>query len=332
VDAQLQGASLDYAQLQGVSFTSAQLQGASLAGAELQGVSFTSAQLQGASLAGAQLQGASLDEAQLQGASLVGAQLQGASLDYAQLQGASLDAAQLQGTSLRGARLLGASLSLAHLQGASLADAQLDGALLTLAAMEATDLSGARLWRTNSQPRPLTVVAIQMSGVQTWLPEQIDLDGELHPWDGEAYQALRTSVESFSTGENRDRALERIQRLDCPSPDKTLASCDPNTPPPLDATEWRKALEAASISEEAYADALAKTLKGLVCLGDADSIHVVRGTGFRDRLVATRLAAADLIDSLTSKDRKDCAVAAVLTDVDRANLLQLRQQIEEAGK
>ena len=63
--------------------------------ASLQGASLDFAQLQGAWLLLAQLQGASLDSAQLQGAWLPLAQLQGASLDRAQLQGAWLDKADL---------------------------------------------------------------------------------------------------------------------------------------------------------------------------------------------------------------------------------------------
>jgi len=59
-----------------------------------------SAQLQGADLRCAQLQGVNLKDAQLQGADLRRAQLQGVNLKDAQLQGADLRCAQLQGVYL----------------------------------------------------------------------------------------------------------------------------------------------------------------------------------------------------------------------------------------
>ena len=340
VDAQLQGASLVRAQLQSASLVDAQLQRASLVDAQLQSASLDHAQLQGASLVGAQLQGASLYDAKLQGASLVEAQLQGALLDGAQLQGASLEGADLEGASLEHAqlqgaplsyvRLQGASLDGAQLQGASLAGAQLQGASLSLTTMEATDLSGTRLWRTNAQPQPSRIAAIQMAGVETWLPEWIDQNGKRGPWDAETYQALRTSVESLSTGENHASSLERIQRLDCSNRDSTLASCNPSLPLPPEAEAWRKALQEARVDDQAYASALAETLKKLVCSGDADSIYVVRGAGFRTRLLATRHAAPDLIDDLMDKESKDCSVAAAMTDTGRAYMLRIKQAVLSA--
>ena len=108
--AQLQGADLNNARLQGAHLGDAQLQGADLRQARLQGADLSRAQLQGADLNGAQLQGADLDRAQLQGADLNGAQMQGAQLPFALLQGADLRQARLQGADLRGAGLQGADL------------------------------------------------------------------------------------------------------------------------------------------------------------------------------------------------------------------------------
>jgi hypothetical protein len=71
-------------------------------------------------------------------------------------------------------------------------------------------------------------------------------------------------------------------------------------------------------------------LKDLVCLGGDNAIYVLRGGPFHDRLRDAGAAASGLIDDLTNKDSKDCPVAAVLTDVDRAKLLQLKQSIEAA--
>jgi len=66
------------------------LQGANLQGAELQKVSFYEANLQGANLRGAKLQGAFFYNAKLQGAKLQGANLQGANLQKAKLQATNL--------------------------------------------------------------------------------------------------------------------------------------------------------------------------------------------------------------------------------------------------
>ncbi len=358
-EAQLQGAFLYHAQLQGASLVAARLQGASLKGAQLQGASLDGAQLQEASLVDTQLQGASLNcaplpganidcvqlqgasllYAQLQGASLYGAQLEGASLEGAQLQGAWLLDTQLEGASLVGAQLQGASLVGAQLQGASFVGAQLQGASFERAVLEATDLSDAYLWRADHTPPP-SVSAVRISGGdKTWLPLWPDSPEHEQPWDDKAYQALRTTIESLvPAGPSRDEALKRIQSLDCASSDEALASCDPKAwlaplrKPPPEAEAWRKALEVARDKDTDYAVALAKALKDLVCSGDKDAIHVLRGGGFQAGLGAAGPAASDLIDDLTNKDSKDCPVSASLTDADRAKLLRIKQAIEAAKK
>ena len=317
--AQLQGASLVLAQLQGAALDTAQLQGAPLGNAQLQGASLTNAQLQGAKLEFARLQGASLERAQLQGASLIGVQLQGADLDDAQLQGASLDNAQLQG----------ASLDNAQLQGASLDNAQLQGASLRGAALQATDLSGAYLWRTRGHSKSMT--SVRLPGVDdTWRPVWRDPRGELQRWDDKAYGDLQKSIEALPPGNLRDRALELIRALDCA--DKTLASCDPNVPPPLEASTWTGALKAASVNDTDYAAALGTALKEIVCSSDDDAIYVMRGDGFRAQLEAASAAASGLIDDLMDKDSKDCPVAAAVTDADRATLLRIKRAIAAAPK
>ena len=332
--AQLQGASLDSARLQDASLVGAKLQGASLSEAELQGARLDNGQLQGASLFAAQLQGASLSDAQLQGARLDNGQLQGAFLFAAQLQGASLDGAQLQGASLFAAQLQGASLDLALLQGASLEGAQLQGASLQAAILDSTDLSRAWLWRTNAEapsgaPEPATV---GLSGVFWGTSWRDSITNGAHSWDEKAYQDLRKAIEALPTGNPRDQALKNISRLDCASSEKTLASCDSPAAPPPEAAAWRKALEAASVDERAYALALASALKELVCSGGDEAIHVVRGAGFQERLRAAGVAASNLIGDLTDKDSKDCSVSAALTDADRAKLLQIKREIEAAKK
>jgi len=336
----LPGASLFHARLQGAKLVGAQLQGASLGVAQLQGASLNWAQLPGASLGGAQLQGASLERAQLQGAWLSGAQLQGASLENAQLEGASANCvididgnphcAQLQGASLKGAQLQGASLKGAQLQGASLEQANL----------LATDLSQALLWRTNSAPTEIkshTPAAIRFANaIGDWRPVWQDNRQRIQPWNDQVYQDFRKTMESIPAGDLRDQALDRIRRLDCSNPDKTLASCDPSAEPPPEAAAWRKSLEAANVGDDKYRSALAKTLKDLVCSGGDDAIYVGRGISrsppLQSRFDAAGAAASGLIDDLMDKNSKDCPVAAALTDADRATLLSVKQPIEAAPK
>jgi uncharacterized protein YjbI with pentapeptide repeats len=148
-NAQLQRALLNDADLKGALLDGARLDGASLKRAQLQGASLLQTHLEGASLFGARLQGALLDGASLYGASLNVARFQGASVQGASLMGASLDGADFDGASLLGAWLQGASLDGTAFGGASLAVAQLQGASLQQAILVATDLTGAYLWRTN---------------------------------------------------------------------------------------------------------------------------------------------------------------------------------------
>ena len=297
-----------------------------LHGVQFQGASLNGAQLQGALLYGAQLRGASLNGAHLQGAFLYGAQLRGASFIGAQLHGALLYGAQLQGASLNGAELQGAVLAGAQLRGASFAGAQLQGASLQQAGLEATHLSRALLWRTN-RAAPSTADVAQPAAVRlanapdTWLPRWRDDDGKIQPWSDKAYQDLRQMMESLSPSSQRDRALERIRRLDCANPDPSLASCDPSLPPPPEAAAWRKFLEDARVDDAAYAKALAVALQALVCSGDADAAYVLRGLIWNERIKATGPEAPALIDFIMSKD---CPVSTSLTEDDKAKLLRIK--------
>ena len=129
----------------------------------------------------------------------------------------------------------------------------------------------------------------------------------------------------------RDDSLDRISRLDCNNPDRTLASCDPSLPPPPEAAGWRRSLEDARVDEAAYAKALAAALKTLVCLGGGDAIDTLRGlvlsTPEESFLPDAGFAAAGpeapaLVDFIMSKD---CPVSASLTEADKARLLRIKQ-------
>lgn len=273
--------------------------------------SLETAQLQGASLFGARLQGAFLGRAKLQGASLNGAELQGALLTSARLQGASLAGAQLQGASLNGAGL----------QGAWLLGAQLQGSLLQGAMLKATDLSRANLWRTHGNPGSFVDVRLP-DDPDTWRPV-IREDLEVRPWDDKAYHDLRKTIEALAPGDTRNYVLELIRALDCA--DKTLASCDPASPPAP--SEWAKD---ALADEAPYRTALVPELRTLACSAFEDAVSVVRGRGFGSRLEGAGAEAVKLIDDLMNKDGQDCPVSAALTDADRAKLLRIKQRTAPA--
>ncbi|WGJ13099.1 pentapeptide repeat-containing protein [Methylocapsa sp. D3K7] len=338
---QLQGALLNEAQLRGALLNEARLQGASLKEARLQGASLKEAQLQGASLDKARLQGVSLKEAQLQGASLNQAQLQLAELDRAEFQGATLWLAELQNTSLLHAELEGVTLEGAHLEGAVLHSARLQGAVLDGATINQTDFVDAILWRTHwswSEPDPVELGAIRLEGVtwnSAWKPRDkllpffllADFWGALKvkPWDANAYADLRNLMNTIPEGKMRDEALMRIERLDCTSKDKSLASCDPAAKLPQDVLYWKKKLARTSVDYSTYAKALAKELRGLICVKDVSAVYILRGIIQSKFLQVAGPEAAEIVNFITTKD---CPVSVSLTDDDKAALLEIKQKTE----
>lgn len=92
--AMMNGVYLFVANLEGANLTDAKLVNANLNGANLKDANFYDASLDGAEFVDADLQGASLSRAYLGGAELHGAKLQGAMLDCYGLDKANLEAAQ----------------------------------------------------------------------------------------------------------------------------------------------------------------------------------------------------------------------------------------------
>ena len=120
--AELWDASLEGADLQEVDLSDADLWKASLEGANLREANLHGAFLRGAVLQGADLQGANLEGANLESANLEGANLYDANLGWGDLQGVNL-----QGANLQEAYLVKANLRGANLQGANLQEATLEG-------------------------------------------------------------------------------------------------------------------------------------------------------------------------------------------------------------
>jgi hypothetical protein len=230
---------------------------------------------------------------------------------------------------------------LAKLQGALLDLAQLQGASLRGASLDATDLWGARLWRSDggalSTGDAASAAALRLPDLaEAWAPEYDGERSKAQLWDGAAYEHLREMIDALPAGQLREDALNRIKVLDCTNHDETLPPCDPPYPPPKPppgAVDWQKRVEEArSADDKAYVKALAAELRSLVCSGGGQAIYVLRGTGFQSGLYTAGPAGSDLIGKLVNRDSKDCPVAAALTDADRAQLLQIKQGIEKAGK
>lgn len=122
INKDLQGATLNDADLSNTVLLSANLRGANL-----KKTIFTKATMCRADLSGAVLEGAVLNDADLSGAKLVNAKLKGANLTNAKLCNA-----MLMGADLTGAILVGTDLAGANMQGATLSKTnQLDQAVLS---------------------------------------------------------------------------------------------------------------------------------------------------------------------------------------------------------
>jgi uncharacterized protein YjbI with pentapeptide repeats len=139
-----------------VSLDAADLRGANLAGAALEGIKLESSDFRGANLSYAHLKRSMLDLDNFSGANLSGAELSGASLASAVLQGANLRDAYLTQADLSAAYLPRAILVRATLQGANLQNAGLEGADLRGADLRDADLGGAFLKGANLQDADLT--------------------------------------------------------------------------------------------------------------------------------------------------------------------------------
>lgn len=129
---------LEYATLVAAHLAGANLKGAFLGSADLEG-----AHLKGANLWGAFLGGATLKHAHLEGADLQFANLKMTDLRHAYLGGATFERAYLELADLSGAHLEGVNFWFAYLEGANLSGANLKGADLEATQLEGVNLMGA---------------------------------------------------------------------------------------------------------------------------------------------------------------------------------------------
>jgi hypothetical protein len=140
-------------------------------------------------------------------------------------------------------------------------------------------------------------------------------------------------MNTISDEHMRDKALKRIETLNCSKTGEVVASCNPAADPPPKVWYWQKTLAAASVDDTAYAKALAKELRGLVCANDTNAIYILRGimrTLPPGPLAATGPEASALVKSVMGNDKdKPCPASAALTDDDKARLLEIRQDAEK---
>jgi uncharacterized protein YjbI with pentapeptide repeats len=122
----------------------AQLPKPDLRGADLRGAHLAQAELEGIKLLKARLDGAKLSDAHLEGADLGWASLEGATLNGSTLDGASFAFAKMERARLAFASLVGANFTLARLEQAEFQSANLSDADFNMA-----DLTGAHFWYAN---------------------------------------------------------------------------------------------------------------------------------------------------------------------------------------
>lgn len=149
-DANLNGVNLRHADLRRANLCNANLFSADLSGANLREADLCKARLNGADLSGANLCDANLVSADLSGADLrraylCNSKLRLANLYEANLRGANLYRAYLNGANLGCVDLDSASLRRAYLNGANLYGAHLSGVDLYAADLSWANLSGANL-------------------------------------------------------------------------------------------------------------------------------------------------------------------------------------------
>lgn len=142
--ADLSGAYLSQAKLEGADLSETNLSEARMSVAKLASADLSKAFIYQANLRIADLQRANLSEAFLREADLLGADLSGANLCKAIMSDAKLRMADLDGANLTEASLWRANLSEANLSGTELQMADLREANLSKASLRGADLRGAR--------------------------------------------------------------------------------------------------------------------------------------------------------------------------------------------
>jgi uncharacterized protein YjbI with pentapeptide repeats len=140
------GVELSHANLSGANLCKAELNGAYLAEANLREASLESAGLVEAFLAGADLSHANLEYASFTSANLNGADLIGSMLNRANLRWANLSGATLSGAQLKEGDLRQASLVNAKLRGVNLSGADLQAAILVDTDLTDADLTGCHIY------------------------------------------------------------------------------------------------------------------------------------------------------------------------------------------
>jgi uncharacterized protein YjbI with pentapeptide repeats len=229
-DARLDGANLREANLRGANLTRAKLVGVDLSRADLRWANLTGTDLNATNLNKVRLHGAVLDqttqidakwrlvweiatrgasdldlrEADLRRAWLAHADLHGADLTEGDLRGVNLAWADLTGAFLREADLRGADLGEANLRGADLRGANLNWANLTGADLTGTQLSAATLYEAEVTPEQLSR-AKPLEGA-------IMPDGTKHDWPPACLR--RAAEDSLSRTTVRDTITVTIAGLD----------------------------------------------------------------------------------------------------------------------
>jgi uncharacterized protein YjbI with pentapeptide repeats len=303
----------------------ADLRGAVLDFAQMQGALLSSAQLEGASLKFAQLQGALLDEAQLQGVDLGFSRIEGASLILAQLQGALFNHTQLQGARLDLAGLQGATLDYVQMQGASLNQVQLQGA----------QLQSPYVWRAD--PRTAAnvgakVVAPVTSRVFLGKCGNPPADFEDCEWSTDTFQALKGLISGAVRGDDLGKAVrDRIATL---NPDMPVAEEADMARAWADAAQAWKNLSTSPAGDATFHNHRWDALQWAYCKSGSASwvIHSIVSRSPEDAVDRVRSMGAEgpkLLDTVLHEDK--CPGARGLSGEDRTVLTMLRNVFSPTG-
>ncbi len=143
----------------------------------------------------------------------------------------------------------------------------------------------------------------------------------LHPVHevSEYYDDLVQRIGSIG-GQMGETAKQRVGRLTCANPEKTLESCDGKKIPPR-VREQQETLKKANADDAAYQTALAAALKKIACTNSDDAIYILRGLARNYRVEATGSERIGLVDFIQSED---CPVSASLPKEYKAEFLKIR--------
>ncbi len=318
--------------LSGARFQSTQMDRVSLEGAHMSDARFVSVYLRGALMRDVFLSGAYFYQVEAQGSDLEGAHLEfvyfsktnfaGASLLKAKLQASNFMDTILSGASLEQAELQAAIFSSATIRGTTLRRSSLEGAHFEDGSLEEADLSRADLWRSYGE-RSLPIKTLFVDEVDE--EAGVFVEGSQRRWS-DVYSYIEGNLDRLvqqgdMAVEKRKRVQSMLESIGC-----SEASCGVVQSASDKFKDWYDRLVEKKLTEDDFQKALEAQLRDLVCSGVEGASNIVEGAGFFRNL--DRAKAVSLIEDLRDKLGKNCLIASLLSDAERARLANLEAQVK----